>query len=325
MAVIAHRGASLRSQVLRLIVLFTLRVFMSFAPVNDRTLGWMGKLESLVKPPPVLPRGVHMERITIAGVPGEKFTSGYESRHRGAALVYFHGGAFIGCGLDTHRWIAAQLARGLGVDVYNIEYRQYPNGGVGTSVHDGYAAYRELIDGAWGDYDRIAVAGDSAGGFVAAKVCQYSARDGVTRPVAFAGFSPFLNIGHNPARSSRRDPMLPIRKVRLLGPIFERGPVALDGPIDMTGDATAAVFPPTVQFCARNEALMLDATDLAGALDRAGVVNDLHIYDGQVHAFVVSAGLTRESGEAYRAAVRFLGRELHADQDRAAHEVTVGR
>ncbi|MGV7903978.1 alpha/beta hydrolase, partial [Mycobacterium kansasii] len=94
------------------------------------------------------------------------------------------------CNLDTHRRIAVLLARGLRVPVYNVEYRQYPDGGVGTSVADGFAAYRELLES--GDFDRILVAGDSAGGFVCAKVIQYAAEAGIQGPTAFAGFSPFL-------------------------------------------------------------------------------------------------------------------------------------
>jgi monoterpene epsilon-lactone hydrolase len=326
MAVIAHRGASLRARIVRLIVLFTLRLVMTIAPVNDRTLRLLGRLEPLMRPAGVVPSGVTVEKITIAGVPGERIrpegagsvgSAEGARRHPGTALAYYHGGAFIGCGLDTHRWIAAQLAKGLGVDVYSVDYRQYPDGGVGTSVRDGYAAYRELLDGTWGEYRRVVVAGDSAGGFVAAKVCAYAARDEVAKPAVFVGFSPFLNIGNNPKRSSRRDPMLPIRKVALLGPIFERGPEPLDGPLDMTGDATAGYFPPTVQFAAHNEALIVDATDLAASLDRAGVPNELHVYDGQVHAFVVGAGLTPESWDAYRTAVKFVDRVLTEDERRA--------
>ncbi len=311
MPIIAHRGRSVRSVVLLVITFIVMKGMMTIFPVRDRTLAWLRALEPWLGKVPQSVRGVEIEQLTMAGVPAEKIVPiGVEIRPR-TALAYYHGGAFIGCNLDTHRRIAVMLARGLRVPVYNVEYRQFPDGGVGTSVHDGYQAYRELLDS--GEYDRIVVAGDSAGGFVSAKVIEYAARDSVSRPAAFIGFSPFLNIEADPRRSSRYDAMLPIRKVEALREIFERGPEELYGPEDMTGDSTAPDFPPTVLTCARREALELDSRNLVAALDRAGVPNELHVYDGQVHAFPVAIGSTPESLNAYRTVVGFVADVLDAE------------
>ncbi|GAA4388663.1 alpha/beta hydrolase [Tsukamurella soli] len=308
MPIIAHRGRSVRALIVFWITRIVMKGFMSVFPVRDRTLALLRALEPWMARVPQSVRGVEIEQITIAGVRGERIVPiGVDLRPR-TALAYYHGGAFIGCNLDTHRRIAAMLARGLRVPVYNVEYRQFPDGGVGTSVHDGYLAYRELLDA--GEYDRLVVAGDSAGGFVSAKVIEYAARDGVVRPAAFIGFSPFLNIAVDPRRSSRHDAMLPIRKIAKLRDIFERGPEELYGPEDMTGDDVAPDFPPTVITCAHREALELDSRNLVASLDRAGVPNELHIYDGQVHAFPVAIGSTPESLDAYRTVVGFVGRHL---------------
>ena len=95
-----------------------------------------------------------------------------------------------------------------------------------------------------------------------------------------------------------------------LAQLSVRGPEELRGPEDMTTDATARYFPPSIVFAARREALELDAMELHAALDRAGVENEVHVYDGQVHAFVVAAGLTPESWAAYKTAVAFLSDRL---------------
>ncbi|WP_019202016.1 alpha/beta hydrolase [Tsukamurella sp. 1534] len=314
MAVVAHRGSSIPARLVKWFVLIVMKTIFRVFPMSDRTLPLLRAAEPYLGRVPQTIRGVRIEKTTLGGVPTERIVAnGDADPHPRAALVYYHGGAFIGCNLDTHRRIAALLARGLRVPVYNVEYRQYPDGGVGTSVGDGFAAYRELLDS--GEFDRILVAGDSAGGFVCAKVIEYAAEAGIQGPTAFAGFSPFLDISATLPRSSRRDAMLPISKIRKLRTVLGRGPEALRGPEDMTTDATAAYFPPSVLFAANREALMVDSLELHESLDRAGIRNEVHIYDGQVHAFVVSAGLTRESWDAYKVAVHFLSTELTAAEE----------
>lgn len=309
MAVIAHRGRSVRSVVVLWFVRIVMKTIFRLFPLSDRTLPLLRITEPYLSRVPQSVRGVRIEKITLGGVPTERIIpDGDADPHPRAALVYYHGGAFIGCNLDTHRRIAVLLARGLRVPVYNVEYRQYPDGGVGTSVADGFAAYRELLDS--GDFDRILVAGDSAGGFVCAKVIEYAAEAGIQGPTAFAGFSPFLDISATLPRSSRHDAMLPLGKIHKLRTVLGRGPEVLRGPEDMTTDATADCFPPTILFAADREALVLDSFELHQSLDRAGVRNEMHVYDGQVHAFVVSAGLTPESWDAYKVAVGFLSDQL---------------
>ncbi|GAB3130120.1 alpha/beta hydrolase [Tsukamurella serpentis] len=309
MSVIAHRGASLRSRLLLWLVRIVMKTAFRLYPMSDRTLPLLRAVEPYLSRAPQSVRGVRIERITLGGVPTERIVpDGDADPHPRAALVYFHGGAFVGCNLDTHRRIAVLLARGLRVPVFNVEYRQYPDGGVGTSVADGFAAYRELLD--TGEFDRILVAGDSAGGFVCAKVIEYAAEAGIPRPTAFAGFSPFLDISASLPRSSRHDAMLPLAKIRKLRKVLGRGPELLSGPEDMTTAGTAAHFPPTVLIVAAREALEVDSLELHESLDRAGVESEVHIYDGQVHAFVVGAGLTPESWAAYQVTVGFLSDKL---------------
>ncbi|KXP07531.1 hypothetical protein AXK59_05565 [Tsukamurella tyrosinosolvens] len=317
MAVIAHRGRSVRALIVLWFVRIVMKTVFRVFPMSDRTLPILRAAEPYLSRVPQSVRGVRIEKIVLGGVPTERIVpDGDADPHPRAALVYYHGGAFIGCNLDTHRRIAVLLARGLRVPVYNVEYRQYPDGGVGTSVADGFAAYRELLES--GDFDRILVAGDSAGGFVCAKVIQYAAEAGIQGPTAFAGFSPFLDISAGLPRSSRHDAMLPLGKIRKLRTVLGRGPEELRGPEDMTTDATARYFPPSILFAASREALELDSLELHAALDRAGVENEVHVYDGQVHAFVVSAGLTPESWAAYKTAVAFLSEHLtEAEESRS--------
>ncbi len=96
--------------------------------------------------------------------------AGPSRRDSDTAMLYLHGGAFVVCGLGTHRSIAARLARACEMPVFSLEYRQLPAAGVGASVADAVDAYAELIRER--HYRRVIVAGDSAGGFLAAKVIE---------------------------------------------------------------------------------------------------------------------------------------------------------
>lgn len=89
--------------------------------------------------------------------------------------VFFHGGGFVACSIDTHddvcRWIAARAS----TLVVSVDYRLAPEHKFPAAVDDAVAAVRWLhayADELGADASRIAVAGDSAGGNLAAVVAQ---------------------------------------------------------------------------------------------------------------------------------------------------------
>jgi acetyl esterase len=104
-----------------------------------------------------------------------------------ATLIYFHGGGFVIGNIETHDSTCRRLANKSRCQVIAIDYRLSPEHPFPAPTDDGMAAFRHIRDnaGAFGaDPARLAVGGDSAGGLIAAVICQ-ACRDGGEAGPAF--------------------------------------------------------------------------------------------------------------------------------------------
>jgi acetyl esterase len=103
-------------------------------------------------------------------------------------VVFFHGGGWVICSLDTHDNIARTICRDAEAVVVSVDYRMAPEYRYPTAVLDCFAATRWVADNASSlnvDGSRLAVCGDSAGGNLSAVVSQM-ARDSHGPAIAFA-------------------------------------------------------------------------------------------------------------------------------------------
>jgi acetyl esterase len=127
--------------------------------------------------PPVVPPAIHATKdLHIQGPAGAIRVRLYTPSPASnlPLVVFFHGGGFVLCDLDSHDVMCRMLANSSGCAVAAVDYRLAPETPFPGPLEDCYAALLALYARATElgcDGDRLAVAGDSAGGNLAAAVC----------------------------------------------------------------------------------------------------------------------------------------------------------
>jgi len=231
-----------------------------------------------------LPSDVKVERVSANGVAAEWTST--PNAERDAAILYLHGGGYVIGSLDSHRHLVAEAGRAAAAVALALDYRLAPEHPFPAPVEDALAAYRYLL-GLGFRPERIAIAGDSAGGglVVAAMVAIRDA--GLAQPGCGWCISPWIDMeasGETMDSKSAADPMvqkpgiLDMAKLYLDG-ADPRSPLAAPLYADLTGLA-----PLLIQVGAA-ETLLDDAirlTRLAGAAD---VRVDLQIWPEMVHVW----------------------------------------
>jgi acetyl esterase len=121
-----------------------------------------------VPPPPV--RSV--EDTTVKGAAGPLAARVYRvAQERSPTVVFFHGGGWVAGDLETHDRQARWLAIETGAVIVSVDYRRPPETRFPGAFEDAFAAVRDVIGRIaefGGDATRVGVAGDSAGGNLAA-------------------------------------------------------------------------------------------------------------------------------------------------------------
>ncbi|MGO4443325.1 alpha/beta hydrolase [Mycobacterium sp. 2YAF39] len=103
------------------------------------------------------------------------------------AVVSCHGGGFVLCDLESHDSFCRALARHTGSVVVSVDYRLAPEHRAPAAAEDCFAAYRWVVSHGADlgvDPSRVVIAGDSAGGNLAAVVSLMSRERGAPMPVA---------------------------------------------------------------------------------------------------------------------------------------------
>jgi acetyl esterase len=123
-----------------------------------------------VPPPPV----ASTTEATVKGGAGPLAARVYrDTFERSPTVVFFHGGGWVAGDLETHDRQARLLAIETGAVIISVDYRRPPETRFPGAFEDAFAAMRDVFERIaefGGDRTRVGVAGDSAGGNLAATV-----------------------------------------------------------------------------------------------------------------------------------------------------------
>lgn len=301
-------GASLPSQVLAFGLKHTVRPLLDAWSRLPFDLFPPNLLEQAARLLPA-PEGTRWRRVDL-GLCGAELVLGAgvaDTPGEGGAILYLHGGAFLTCGLNTHRRLVSRISSASGVPALNVGYRQMPYEPITESVADGLDGLHWLL--AQGHrIEDVTIAGDSAGGYLAFAVARAAMDAGLGRPAGVVALSPLLDFdpaGKAVHRNAHRCQTFSLRAVSRLTDVSEN----LETRRGVSGRRTCPVnmpladMPPTLIHVGSREILLADAELMANRLVAAGVPCDLTVWDRQVHVFQAAASWVPEA----RAAIDEIG------------------
>jgi acetyl esterase/lipase len=253
--------------------------------------------------------GVTVRPTTLGGVPA--IDVAVEGADGDGVILYVHGGGYVVGSANTGTFLAAALARRVGVRAVSLDYRLAPENPFPAGVDDAYAAYRGLLDSGT-RADDIVLAGDSAGGGLVLAVLLSARRDGVPLPAGAVLFSPWTDLSLSGASIDERvelDPIFDRAQMQSYADQYLAGHDPLDALVspvfaDLTG------LPPLLIQVGTYEVLLDDSVRLAARAAESEVDVQLEVVAGVPHVFQSLAGQLPEADEALDRAGRFLRNQL---------------
>jgi acetyl esterase len=218
-----------------------------------------------------------------------------------SCLVYFHGGGWVVCDLETHDVVCRAIAQQSGAVVVAVDYRLAPEHKFPAAVEDAYAAVLWAVKNV---SSRISVGGDSAGGNLAAVMALKCRDEGGPRLASQVLIYPVTNLAAFDTASYRefaegynltRSEMDWFRDCYLARPEDGHHPHA--SPLlaaDLRG------LPPALVITAECDVLRDEGEAYARRLEQAGVPVTCTRYPGMIHPFLSMPGALTQARKAIK-------------------------
>ncbi len=254
-----------------------------------------------------LAEGTIAEPFVRSGVPGIECHP-VDVADNAPIILYFHGGGFRIASALAYRSYGSHLAAVLGARVLLVEYRLAPEHKFPKSVDDCFAVWESLLaEGI--DTGRIVIAGDSAGGGLAASVTMHALADGVL-PAGVICCSPWVDLtitADTYDTNAESDKLFSRTSAEEAAPAYLGGADPMN-PIasPLFGDWDGA--PPLLILVGDAEVLLDDSRKLADVAKSAGVDVTLSVYPEMPHIWTMSYPAFPEAVEGVTEMAEFVAR-----------------
>ena len=207
-------------------------------------------------------------------------------------LIYFHGGGLMLLDADDFQPVCTALAAGADCIVVNVDYRRTPEHPFPQPLDDAFAVYQWCLEHAaevGGDPARIAVGGDSAGGYLAAAICLDAKRLDVPQPVLQLLVYPDIDATNRSESMMTIDAFIGVDQVIELH-AAHCGDQLLDPRVSPIHAADHSGLAPACILLAGHDPFVDQGRAYAAVLRAAGVPVTLSCYEGTIHAFFTMGG-----------------------------------
>ncbi|GII78521.1 esterase [Sphaerisporangium rufum] len=249
------------------------------------------------------PGGVDYLEVDAGGVPA--MWAAPEGAADDRVLLCVHGGGFIAGSMYTHRKMFGHLARAAGVRALIAGYRLAPEHRHPAQVDDTTGAYAWLLEQGFRP-DRLAVAGDSAGGGLAVQAMLHARDRGLPVAAGVMPLSPWFDLengGETRTTNVRTDALFggetPMNLDFLTWALLGEHGDPTDPSINVLyADLTG--LPPMYIQAGGIEMILDDGLRLAALAEKAGVEVTVEIFEGEQHTWHMGAGRSPAADEAIR-------------------------
>jgi acetyl esterase/lipase len=227
-------------------------------------------------------------------------------------VVYFHGGGWVIADIDTYDSSARALAAGAEAVVLSVEYRKGPENPFPAAHEDANAAYVWAVENSGSlnaDSERLAVAGESAGGNLALNVAITARDGGLTQPDHMLLVYPLVNndLTLPSYVAYGDDPPLTRPAVEwFVEHAFTSPDETADPRINAVDRTDLAGLPPATIINAEIDVLLTEGLLLSEALAAQGVTVAQTTYPAVTHEFFGMGAVVPEARDAVAEAAAAL-------------------
>lgn len=227
-------------------------------------------------------------------------------------LAYWRGGGWVIANLDAYDASCRALCNAAQCIVVSCDYRRSPENPFSAAVEDAFAAYQWIVDNAptlGGDPEQIAVAGESAGGNLAA-VTAIQARDyGVRSPVHQLLVYPVTDCNFETESYREYADAKPLNRAMMKwfwGHYLQEDECEENPYLTPLHANNLSHLPSATIITAEVDPLRSDGEHYAEKLKAAGVSVNYKNYDGVTHEFFGMTSVLDEAREAVHIAAKDL-------------------